>query len=59
MVPPLSNVATFVTTPVTFIIMSVIYNNLVDSIDQSEQDMQLFRDALDIPEELTECFQDV
>ena len=36
MVPPLSNLATFVTTPVTFIIMSVVYNNLVDSIDQSE-----------------------
>ena len=59
LVPPLSVHATVVTTPVLFLVMSIIYTNLVESIDQSEQDMQLFRDVLDIPEELAECFQDV
>ena len=59
MVPPLSNVLTFIASPALFIIMSSIYINLIDSIDNAERDLKFFTTALDIPAEFTECFEDV
>ena len=59
LVPPLANVATLVASPVLFIIMSNIYINLIDSIENAERDIKFFTTALDIPAEFTECFKDV
>ena len=59
MAPPLSGVATFGVTPATFIAMSVLYDNMVNSIDAALPDLQKIKTALTIPRKFSDCFEKV
>ena len=59
MAPPLSGAFTVGVTPATFITMTILWNNFVDHIDAAEPDLQKIKEALMIPKDFSDCFEDV
>ena len=53
--PVVSNIGTFVVTPLVLIINGFMYNHIADTIDRAEEDYNKLKAALDMPEWINEC----